>query len=278
MKHANKLISWMRERQRIYRRRESGQDPPWSKDPVFQSQRFCNVFRELDKVTCWVRAEWRDPYTDHPNLPFAMAMARSINLPETLEELGFPERWNRKAFLKVMTRRREAGEKMVTSSHLVAGGSGVGGVHMRLALTFDALDKLNGEWVHPESLRETFQALTQVYGIGPFTAYEIVTDLRHTNWLGEATDIHTWCNIGQGSRRGLNRVYGRPLTVKVPEAQAMAEVQDLVQRCRRELTKEDPMFKSLEMRDIEHTLCEIDKFLRVKSGCGTSKPHDYTKP
>ena len=45
---------------------------------------------------------------------------------------------------------------------------------------------------------------------GGFHSYEIVTDLRHTYLLENASDINLWANIGPGCRRGLARIiYGQ---------------------------------------------------------------------
>jgi hypothetical protein len=45
------FFDWCVEREAIRVRREAGQPPPWSHDPVFQKGRFLNVFREDDKGT-----------------------------------------------------------------------------------------------------------------------------------------------------------------------------------------------------------------------------------
>jgi alpha-glutamyl/putrescinyl thymine pyrophosphorylase clade 1 len=45
------FFDWCIEREAILIRREAGEPPPWSRDPVFQKGRFLNVFREDDKGT-----------------------------------------------------------------------------------------------------------------------------------------------------------------------------------------------------------------------------------
>ena len=81
----NDYFNFINERHAIYINKVSGADFPWTEDKILQDYSFCNVFRELDKVTIWIRENWREPFADHPNLPFAMAMARQINWPDTLE-------------------------------------------------------------------------------------------------------------------------------------------------------------------------------------------------
>lgn len=103
-----KLFAWIKERYAIKVRREAGQSWPWSDDPIFQENFFCNVHREDDKVTQWVRNNWRNPHAEDPDLWFALLVARrALNNPDSMAELGYPVPWDRKRFLD-MCKRREA--------------------------------------------------------------------------------------------------------------------------------------------------------------------------
>ena len=109
--------------------------------------------------------------------------------------------------------------------------------------------------------------------MGPFMAYEVVTDWRHT-WLGDkAEDILSWANPGPGARRGLNRIYGRPLEKTIKTKQCVEEMKDLLHASPAYIGVHVP---NLEMRDIEHSLCEFDKYERVRLGEG--KPRSLYKP
>jgi len=52
------LIYWINERENIRLKKEAGESPPWSSNPVMQVTYFCNVNREDDKVTKWIRDNW----------------------------------------------------------------------------------------------------------------------------------------------------------------------------------------------------------------------------
>lgn len=58
----------------------------------------------------------------------------------------------------------------------------------------------------PVSLEDVWKWLKQFYGMGPFLAYEVVTDLRFTALLDRAPDIMTWANPGPGALRGANLI------------------------------------------------------------------------
>ena len=116
--------NYMIERHSIYERRAEGQPYPWTDDPILKEYSFCNVYRELDRVTIWIRENWREPYADHPNLPFAMAMARQINWPDTLQEIGFPEHWNPARIKAIMQGRLNRKEKVYTGAYMLTGTLG----------------------------------------------------------------------------------------------------------------------------------------------------------
>jgi hypothetical protein len=244
--------------------RENGKEPPWTNDKILQEYSFCNVFREDDKVTKWVRENWREPYKDHPNMPFSMAVARQINWPPTLQEIGFPEKWEPSKVKKIMERRMNRGEKVYTGAYMLTGT--LGGT--KIEQTVDKiLSPLHFEQpkIVSNSLEKTWRNYLSKAGFSGFMAYEVVTDLRHTKYLNEAEDIMTWANPGPGARRGLNRIHDRPLNKGVSTEKLIEEMRELLS-----LSKEHtaPFVKTLEMRDIEHCLCEFDKYERTRNGEG----------
>jgi len=263
-----------RERYNIYLRRVANEPPPWTKDPIFQKYKFCNVFREHDKVTVWLRENWREPYADHPNLPFAMALARLINWPPTLEEIGFPKRWNPDKVLGVLHRRKDEGKKIYTGAYLL--GSCPKGTERANYLVHSVLSPLHQVVYAPlnsnSTLKSTWEWFRSQRGIGDFLAYEIVSDLRHTKYLRDAPDIMTWANAGPGALRGLTRLWGyQPKTRQIsgyafPKKNALAAMQNLLARSRVHLPSR--LMPPWEMREVEHHLCEFDKYERIRLGQG----------
>jgi hypothetical protein len=259
--------NYMIERHSIYERRAEGQAYPWTDDPILKEYSFCNVYRELDRVTIWIRENWREPYADHPNLPFAMAMARQINWPDTLEEIGFPEEWKPQHVKNIMQDRMARKEKVYTGAYMLTGT--LGGT--KVEQTVDKiLTPLYVNFPHEySSLENCWKSFLPYAGFSDFMSYEVVTDLRHTKWLCKAPDIMVWANPGPGAKRGLNRIHGRELEKSIPKAQLISEMRDLLA-----LLNNKPL--PLEMRDIEHCLCEFDKYERVRLGQG--KPRAKYKP
>lgn len=118
------------------------------------------------------------------------------------------------------------------------------------------------------TLEQAWDWLRKFSYLGDFMAYEIVTDLRFTCLLERAPDIMTWANAGPGAMRGLNRLHGRPLNFSQKKEKWNQEMHALL-----DISESDPKYwpfthRPLEMREIEHSLCEFDKYQRVDKGEG----------
>lgn len=275
------FIYWMEERQRIYLKRKAKEPLPWTDDPILRTYRFCNVYREQDKVTIWIREQWREPFANHDNLWFAVAVARQINWPPSLKAIGFPKTWNPKRVLAILKEREALGLQLYSGAYMLAGGKNTRGMSKIVYTIENILDTLwevsRTEGGRPPFLKPncTLERATEWFttfpgfGIGGFIAYEVVTDLRHTRYLCNAPDIHSWANPGLGARRGLNRLYGRDIEVKPPPKQLVQEMADLL--CFSENTVNTDILPTLEMRDIETSLCEFDKYQRARWAPSTGK-------
>jgi hypothetical protein len=144
-------------------------------------------------------------------------------------------------------------------------------------------------------LQFAFTWLQEFAYLGSFHSYEIVTDLRHTRLLGRAGDVNKWANIGPGARRGMNRIMDRTRPgdvsgrkrwgLKLPDEDVLSEMRALLSNSldarywpqhskAMGWSSNAGKFKGAddwprwELRDVEHTLCEFDKFERVYHGEG----------
>jgi hypothetical protein len=274
------LLDYMHERHGIYLRRKEGQPKPWTLDPVLQSYRFCNVYRELDTVTDWVRFNIRRPYGGRPYLWFMLCMARQINWPATLKELMGAGAWptdtyDWEAVRAVMLARQARGEKLYTGAYML-NAHGTAPDDPKDKAFFTTKLVLDSVWQGREkitaafeegSMRDAWAALLPYHGWGGFTAYEVVCDARYTRYGKSAAwrfDALTWAHAGPGAVRGLNRLSGRPVRTPMKQDAACAEMRELLARLA-------PVWlhkPKLEMREVEHSLCEFDKYERTRLGEG----------
>lgn len=255
----------------IFLRRERGEPPPWTEVPIFNQYRFCNVFREDDRVTRWVKRHVRDPLAWDHNIVYAMTVARFFNLPSTLEILvneGLLTTWNPDRMRQVL-----AGKKpMITGAYMVK-------TPLRKPKLEGLLEIFEPVWKdrrhlynymqETSSLQMAHQRLMDYPWIGGFMAYEIVSDLRHTSALGEAFDTMRWAHPGPGASRGLRRLCSGAVDGKLT-GEPVALMQELLT-----LSQQDRYWPTVlpawEMREVEHWLCEEDKYERARLGEGRPK-------
>ena len=119
-----------------------------------------------------------------------------------------------------------------------------------------------------KSLRAMHKALGKLkgWGGGGFMAYEAVTDMNYTPVLANAKDKMTWANAGPGAKRGLNRIHDRPLTNG--RADWNQEMRKLLLHKDYYVAMPQADDDNIDMRCIEHSLCEWDKYERVRLGQG----------
>lgn len=262
------FFHWINEREKCRIGYETGLPKPWSSDPILQSFRFCNVRREDDKVTKWIKKNWRDPYNGHSNMVLAMVMARTINWPDTLAEVKFPDfpvsdfsRWLEVTRLR-MKMRRDLSKKIWTGAYLVS----TNGYNMeKIDYILDRVWRpIYERFCMPESgtLEDTHEELMRFDGMGSFMAAQVVCDLKYTSLLSQAPDWDIWSAIGPGSRRGLNRFFGRKLEGAISANLYKTEIAAL------QAAVQQYCNMALHAQDIQNCLCEFDKYVRVKNGEG----------
>lgn len=261
---------WINERHRIYLKKTAGEPKPWTSDPILQKFKFTNVFRQLDTGTVWLTENFIKPHWDDrlDLIAFNICWYRMFNWKGTGELLGWQTDWEPlKVRLKLHAALRH-GKQVFTGAHIVRSAFGEPKIDSIVDVCSDLFHMCvaGGALVtcceEEKSLQTVYNGLLQVDYVGPFMAYEMVTDMRHTRLLNDAHDIMTWANAGPGALRGLERLgFGARLTPK----QATSAMQELLRESRHSL---EPHVPPLEMRDIEHSLCETDKYARVKFGEG----------
>jgi hypothetical protein len=265
---------WIEERQSIYQKRARGLPPPWTKDPILQEYKFTNVFRQLDRVSVVLHDDVLSeiPDTKLDRIFFAVFLFRMFNWPPTYYALrlaGLAARWDEKRAIALLTKRKKT-EKIFTGAYIISnGGSTEPKVDMMckaITTTWGERKRLAKNIERTKSLELSAEILYGLPQVGKFIAYELVSDLRWTKLLNKARDIDTWANVGPGADRGLRwLLYGSAKgEPKVGQRAGQAVMVDLLTRARTEVS----FGKSLELREIEHSLCEFDKYMRVKTGVG----------
>lgn len=263
------LANFIIARHAIHLAREDGKEKPWTQDPILQRYRFCNVYRELDTVTQWITTNWRLPHDGEQDLWFAMAVARWVNWPDTLDTIGYPVPWNKKKFLSAIAKRKSMGLKVWTGAYMI--GTQGNAMDKPLFIAEGVLQPLwdNRAKLRPQegdTLASFANRIIAVKNQGRFMVGQIVADIKYANdILRAAPDWDTWAVSGPGSRRGLNRVVGFDKDSPWREADFLTTLTELRKYLQPMLP---PWMPRLHAQDLQNCLCEFDKYERVRLGQG----------
>lgn len=255
------LIYWMEERERVREKKEAGEPKPWSEDEVFQSVYFCNVDRENDKVTKFIRQMY-SPHVGHPFFTHNIILSRFLNWPLTLGDVGYLYSWEPDDVKMTLNNIKDRGEKVWGNAYVVSTcGRQMDKIDYLTEIVMPSIERVlklpDGHSCESEAIK-----LQLIEGISTFMAGQVVADLKNTEGhpLREAPDWGTFALPGPGSRRGMDWVYGEKLSER-DWYSAIASLHDLVYTegwriCR---------------QNLQNCLCEYDKWCRVTNGTGRSK-------
>ena len=287
----DRYLYWQEERENIRIQKEvSKLPPPWSDNSILQQYKFCQVFREDDRTTRWLKKHIREPMRNNSDVLMAVVIFRWFNwihTGRTLIKHNLLKSWDRQKAIEEITKQ----DKWVTGAYIVKSPNGmdkVTGVAECISHMWERkdyiIDKLE-EAIEQDkcSLEYCWKLLRDYPYMGPFMAYEVVTDLRFTYLLSAANDKFTWANAGPGAMRGLNRLTGRPLDFCQRSHDWCSEMIALydiaLQRLPVHITFRNDI--PYELREIEGGLCEFDKYSRIFKGEGRTRSmykYDETLP
>lgn len=268
------LVAFIKERERVRLAKEVGKPRPWTADPILDKYRFCNVHREDDYVTRWLRANWYRHLADSQDLWFAAVVARLFNQPDALYDImPYVLPWKPEKVRAILHRRKAAGKKNFNAAYIVS----TNGIAMD-KVDYIVQRVLTPLWNARKQLRpyktqhlsEFHAALMRFDGMGSFIAAQVVADLKHEVLcdLSTAPDLNTFAASGPGSRRGMSRLLYAEPGWSIPEGQW----HDHLTKLRAEVNK---LLKSsgiwLDAQDLQNCLCEFDKYERARFGQGEPK-------
>jgi hypothetical protein len=262
------LAYWIKERRKILQLKLEGAPRPWTKDSILDSYRFTNVRREDDRVTRWIAEHWRNPFVFHENLFPALVLARLLNLPETLADLGFPDIWSDEYIRNKIKARRALGAKILNAAYLITTcGVQMDKVDYIVDIASTVQDHTTRYLPGEHSLECYFGYFRQFKGLGSFLSAQIVADIKNIphHPLEKAADWWSWAAVGPGSLRGLRAVLtGQDVT----ERHFLPLATQLYHRLEEE---HFPEGLNICMQDFQNCLCEFSKYWKAYDGSGFPK-------
>lgn len=281
------FVFYLNERERIRQKREAGEPGPWTEDPILNRYKFTNIMRSEDRTTRWLLKHWYNPNRDAKPTAIALncAIARYFGHQDFLEDIGFQYTWDPSMILEKAETRLRAGKKVFTGAYIITNAGSTDPKQNVVVNQFLTPFRYNLEQVvrlcEQGKWKNVAEFLQTLPGIGPFMSKEIALDMMLTPLLENATDKLTWTPAGPGAIRGLNRLHGRPVQASMTQTLAVHEMQVLMGKLSSERLFEEHMPKigvDYGVTDIQFSLCELDKYLRVQNGEGRPRSgYDWKK-
>lgn len=276
--YLGRMLSWMCERQRIWRRRHVWeQPPPWTDDEILANYHFCNVHRRLDAGTRYYLEEISG-FQDPADILLNTVVYRFFNRPSTMRSLGgfvTVDEWDSDLAVESLHVLNHS-HPVFSPAYRVATQDWVGADNKIDNIIYgiienDLLSDLD-EYVRriceADSMRESWTELQEIRGVGPFLAYELVTDLNYVILPFSENDF---VNIGPGAQRGLEYVFE---TVDRPHLRWLQENQEWLWESHHLDFPHWERKPTLTLRDWEHSACEFSTYMGIKRGDQSGRSYD----
>lgn len=272
----DKFFAIARERYSILLKRRAGLPKPWSADPIFQREYFCNIFREDDRTTTWFRENIRDLVRNDPRKALIAIVAfrwfNKIESGERIKDILLGDWDSVKAYNRLSSQK-----PVVTGAYIIKTPDGMTKLKGVLWCIDKFLETVEKEWESfmllcggVYSMQTSCELLKHSPYLGDFMAWQICSDARQTCLLETATDKDTWAQPGPGSTRGIGRVYYGSVDrfnygSSYDQREMLALMNDLSNKSEHQHYWPEHWPK-MAVIDISHQLCEYDKYCRAEEG------------
>jgi hypothetical protein len=252
----------------------------WTDDPIMQKYAFCNTYRVLDKVSQYIIREVIEKGSQDPKeLVFRITLFNMFTKIDTWEllvrELG-PltwERYNRDDYRKVLTKAKKEGMTLYTGAfQKPAPHFEFQDAHSNHLCLLEILMEadLAGRFVGAQYMDEVYEYLVSFSSMGEFSTYQLMLNLSYSKVLNFSE--LDFVVAGPGALSGLSKMFGASMK-RAQEAVPGIEVDIirwLAQHQNEHFERLGLIFSGLGpkrlpmgLADIEHLLCEVDKYSRL---------------
>ncbi|EIW58728.1 uncharacterized protein TRAVEDRAFT_58866 [Trametes versicolor FP-101664 SS1] len=269
------FFTFVAERHRIHQRRLYGEQRPWTDDSILDTYPFTNVFRIYDRVTQYIlhNVIAKGDQSLHEQC-FRVMLFRSFNRMETWDLLvarfgavtwrDFDVNAYEEVLLAEQQEHPLYGHAYIIPSPKLGGRANASN-HLRLVQLMMEED-LPGELKKLHHLKDAHGRISLFPSMGDFMALQLLLDLNMTAHFNYAED--EWVALGPGSLACLQKMFGP--AIRSFELDALRYLHRTQHahfarlRVRPDCIPRVPgRAHGLSMVDIEHALCECEKYSRA---------------
>lgn len=279
----DRYIAFLRERNAIYLKKTAGLPWPWTQDPILQSYRFTEVYRERDRTSLHYQKMVRNFYGQNDALVLpATVLYRWFNRIETCEHFFsqpdfdnasvFERYWSEDGSLSILSEcLNKIPPPHITGAYIITGEPGYEkgiGVLLYFHEWFKKpWEETWKQWLdNPPSLNDMYLWIADARGLGMFMGAQLVADLKYLPFMKDAIDWWSWAMPGPGSKRGLNLVMGQRADQPWNDKVWQEKIQILNKA-------ENIALHPYEMgpfhcQDTQNHCCEFSKYEKTRMGIG----------
>jgi alpha-glutamyl/putrescinyl thymine pyrophosphorylase clade 1 len=259
------------ERQEIFFRRLLGDPAPWTEDPVMRSYRFTNAYRASDRVSQYlINRVIRDSASSPEDIFFRVLLFKVFNRVGTWEFLQGQLGELRAASFEpacydaVLNAARAQGHRIYSAAYIMPvprlGGTYKHTNHL-LLLKRMLTEELPGRIAAAPTMKVAYEMLVQYPSIGPFLAYQYVTDLNYSALT--AFSEMDFVVAGPGAVDGIRKCFLD--TGDLDDADVIRAVGEMAELQFKNLGLAFPSLwgRSLQLIDYQNLFCEVGKYARV---------------
>lgn len=249
----------VRERYRIWLRRQDNEPGPWTKHPVLANRKFTNMFRVLDPGSQFLfQLRSDDPYdlitrlvlyriTNRPETWYAIKNMLSGRYPTT-EDFTDPLSFN--ILQDRLLAYRDAGNQVFSGAYIILPEPGTPNdkVEGVLRVTKRFVEEKAYDFVNAADEDERYAVLRSTPGLGAFLSMQILADW---GYLQEQEPDLSFVVAGPGARRGAAILNPFKTAEQVIYDMTFEWQDDSVVRLRK---------RPLTAMDVQNTMCEFGKF------------------
>lgn len=263
------------ERQRIFYRRHQRANGCLTSDSILQRFKFTNSYRASDRVSQFLirNVIYRDDLPhDATNLFFRILLFKLFNKIETWQllerEFGALtwETFRFEYYDEVLSQRMAAGERIYSAAYIMPSAGNVFGhplKHQNHLRVLASLIEQNypARLTDCKSMADAFDLLISAPSIGPFLAYQFVTDLNYSTLTNFGEDEYVVA--GPGALDGIGKCFVG--ASKIAPADIIRYMFDNQSRYFAEQGIEFQSLwgRPLQLIDCQNLFCEISKYARV---------------
>jgi hypothetical protein len=262
--------SFAAERQKVYRKRLDGVAGSLTDDQVIASHRFTNAYRASDRVSQYLISNviydrdrsWVDTFTRVLMFKIFNRIDTWRHIEREVGEISATTLMTGDIDDAVASRARTS--PVYSAAYIMPPPRSSTGAKFRRHL--ELLRKMVRDGAHRQlartsTMRAAFDVLANYESIGPFLAYQFLTDLNYSPHLSFSET--EFVVAGPGALRGLRKCIVDPGDYDAGDVIRWVMDQQMTAFAERDLDWTDLWGRNLQLVDIQNLFCEVDKYTRV---------------